>query len=415
MGEPPHEGARVKASNAAWERAAEVRRAARAWREAGAVGADVVAAVEERYPDPRVVPSFVFHWLMFVGVSAVILTGAAFLAALFRPGGAGFVPLALVVGAVCMAAAEALDASPRSTARGAVGAASFWGVVFLVLGVGFHLAEILHVKEEPGLDIVFGVAAILFGACAFRWGIPVEAGLGLASLFLLLSGGPWAWARWFAVGLLGAGLCHARLDRASLAPSSREAAAVCLAVNLAAAYASVNFLIMDTAALASLKTFRHVPSALPPGAGGLRILSAVVTGIFPLAILAWGLRTRRRLLIGMGAVFAALSFITLRYYVSLAPLWVVLTGAGLALAALGFFLERFLERGPARERGGYTAGPLFSGDAMPRGLDWVPAAAAFAPQAPAASPAAAPAEQGAPSGFTGQGGSFGGGGASGSF
>ena len=67
------------------------------------------------------------------------------------------------------------------------------------------------------------------------------------------------------------------------------------------------------------------PSASSPR---LFVLSAVGTALVPLVILTWGIGSRRTFLIDTGIVLLGLSLVTLRYYVHIAPLWVVLTGAG---------------------------------------------------------------------------------------
>ncbi len=124
----------------------------------------------------------------------------------------------------------------------------------------------------------------------------------------------------------------------------------------------------------------------------------------PIVFLAWGVRTRRTLLIDLGLVFAAASLATLRFYVHLAPLWALLTVAGTALVLGALGLNRFLRRGSNGERNGFTAAPLFSG----RRAETLQTAAVVAGFASA--PARAREGELAPGG-----GRFGGGGASGDF
>jgi uncharacterized membrane protein YgcG len=101
-------------------------------------------------------------------------------------------------------------------------------------------------------------------------------------------------------------------------------------------------------------------------------------------------------------VLLALSLVTLRHYVHLAPLWVVLTLAGAALVGLALAAERTLRRAPGGEIAGFTADPLFADERRAQALQIVPVVAAF-------TPAATVAEG---EGFAGGGGKFGGGGAS---
>jgi uncharacterized membrane protein YgcG len=126
------------------------------------------------------------------------------------------------------------------------------------------------------------------------------------------------------------------------------------------------------------------------------------TALLPVAVLAWGIRTRRVFLIDTGALFLVLSAVTLRHYVRVAPLWAVLAGAGAILLGVALALERWLSRGAGKERGGFTAEPLFSDESKARLLQTIPVAATLGPEA------TGPPEKA----FTPGGGSFGGGGAS---
>ena len=147
------------------------------------------------------------------------------------------------------------------------------------------------------------------------------------------------------------------------------------------------------------------PRAHRPGDVSL-LLAGVGSALYPLAILAWGLRSRDRALIAVGIVAAALSLATLRFYIHVAPLWVVLAVSGAALAGTSLLLERWLRSGRDGERYGFTASPLYDEGRRERLL---PVAAALA-LAPAAR--VLPDEQ---PGVNGRGGAFGGGGAAGSF
>lgn len=122
------------------------------------------------------------------------------------------------------------------------------------------------------------------------------------------------------------------------------------------------------------------------------------------AVLAWGLRSRRRTILGAGVLMAALSLATLRHYVHVAPAWLVLVGAGCLLIAGSVALERRLRAGANRQRFGFTAEALFENEARQQAVGVVAAAAAFSPEAPPR-----PGDTG--SHFTDGGGDSGGGGA----
>jgi uncharacterized membrane protein YgcG len=146
--------------------------------------------------------------------------------------------------------------------------------------------------------------------------------------------------------------------------------------------------------------------AAPPGGDLLWSLAVAATALVPAVLLALGLRGRRYPLLLLGAGTAMASLVTLRYYVHLAPLWVVLVLSGAALAALVFALRRYLESGPKGERHGFTAAPLFQDPARQR---WLEAGAAILTLSPEARPVHEEPK------FEGGGGEFGGGGASGQF
>ncbi len=140
------------------------------------------------------------------------------------------------------------------------------------------------------------------------------------------------------------------------------------------------------------------------------MLSTAATALLPPAFVAWGIRTRRTLILDLGLAFAAASLVTLRYYVHLAPLWLLVTLAGGALILGSLWLNRWLRGAPggAGERNGFTAAPLFSG----RGETLQAAAVLAAFTAPPAAVSASPPRDG---GFTPGGGRFGGGGSSADF
>ncbi len=134
----------------------------------------------------------------------------------------------------------------------------------------------------------------------------------------------------------------------------------------------------------------------------LAVLSAIATAVMPLAVFAWGARSRRTFILDTGIVLLALSLVTLRHYVHFAPLWVILTLSGAALVVLALALERALRCAPGGEIAGFTADPLFADERRAQALQLVPVVATFT-----AAPAAAEDK-----GFAAGGGKFGGGGAS---
>ena len=387
---------------AAWERAAEVREAADGWLRAGTIDGPTHGAITRAYPDPCVTPSVVWRVLTAALVTAVILCtlGAAWVA-VHR-----VVPtslLLLLVAVASLAATERLEASPRLARRGAAGATAFWGSVFVLGVLGLFLLDDAGVNLDRGLDGVLLAGALVWGVGCWRWGNPVFAVFAAASLFVYLGRLPLGRLLWVVAGTTMVGLAARRMDAIALPPSHRRAAMLVVASGVVAVYVAVNVYSLDARLLEDLR------SSAPRGAlsPGLFVLAAIATALLPLGVLAWAVRSRRTLLLDTGIALLALSLVTLRHYVHVAPVWVALTVSGAGLVSLALVVERVLRRGPGRERAGFTADPLFGDERRERALQTLPAIAAFTPAAPAAA-----AEEKA---FAGRGGAFGGGGASDKF
>jgi len=387
---------------AVWERAAEVRDAADGWLRARATDRPIREAVRDAYRDPCVTPSAVWRVLTTGMVTAVVLCtlGAAWIAT--RPDTAGRLALLLVVfAAACCVVTERLEASPRLARRGAAGATSFWGMLFLLVGLGVLLQDMPQVRGEHAFDAVLLAGAILWAAGCWRWGTPLFAAFSAGSLFLFLARLPLGRVLWVLAGAALAGLAVRRTDAASWAPSHRRAAMILLSTGVVAVYLAINVYSLDAQWLEAL--WQVAPTRVPPPPG-LVALTAVATAVLPIVILAWAWRSRRTFLLDTGIVLFAASLVTLRHYVHLAPPWVVLTASGAVLIAFALGVERALRRSPGGELADFTADPLFSDERRQQVFQTVPVVAAFTP----AATAAAPEDEG----FAGRGGTFGGGGAS---
>jgi MFS family permease len=390
----------MRPDSARWERAAEVRAAAQGWLQAGAIDQATLDAIGKAFPDPCIRPSTVWRALTAGMVTAIVLCTVGAFGIAFRARDTGLQVLLFLFAGACLVATEQMEASPRLARRGAAGAASFWAVVLFLAGFGLFLFTTIEILPHDALDAWLVAGALAWGASSWRWGNWLFAGFSAASLFVFLGRVPQGRVLCLLVGMALAALAARRLDDASWAPSHRRAAAVLVVTGLIAAYAAVNVYSLDMHLLESLRgSARMSVRPLP----GLFVLSAVGTAFFPLVILAWGIRSRRTFLIDTGIVLLGLSLVTLRYYVHLGPLWVVLTVSGAALVVFTLAVERALRRAPQGEISGLTANHLFVDERRQRALQIVPVVAAFTPPAPGQ-----PAEE---KGFAGGGGRFGGGGA----
>jgi len=394
----------MRPDSIAWERGAEVRAAADGWTRAGAIDAPTLEAIRNAYPDPGVTPSAVWRVLTAVMVTAVVLcTFGAFVLAT-RPREVGLSLLLWFFGAACVVATERLEVSPRFARRGAAGAAAFWSVLLFLGGLGLLLHEIPAIRGEDALRLFLLMSALSWAAACWRWGSPLFAGLSVASFLVLLAQVPFGRVLWIVVGVVLTGAAAQRLDDGALSPSQRRAAMVVLLAAVAAVYVALNICSLDQDLLQRLRPLapqRVVPSAV------LFAGAAVATAVLPLGVLAWGWRSRRTVLLDAGIVLVALSLVTLRYYVHIAPTWAVLLVSGATLVALALAIERALRRAPGGEQAGFTTDALFSDDRGQRVLQVVAVAGTLTP----AATAAASAEKS----FVPGGGASGGAGASGKF
>jgi hypothetical protein len=380
---------------------AEVRDAARSWREAGAINAPTLAAIEAAHPDPRPALSPAWKVLIFFLVTVAVYSVSFGAVELFHLKNVQPVFLGLLFGALLAASTEVLRGS-RFAGNGSDAAASFWAIVFLLEGFALQVLREPNRDYERMLTFLPLAAALLFGAACVHWGYSAYGVLAAMALFGLLGRFPAGRLAWILVAGFLIAATFRRLDRAALTPPHRRALAGVFAVSALSLYAAVNRYSVDQRLVESLQEVSQsgtAPSAI------IRILSSVATALLPVVFLAWGIRARRTLVLDLGLVFTALSLVTLRQYVYLGPLWALLSAAGAALILGALWLNRYL-RMRGGERRGFTAAPIFGGK---RGHT-LQAAAFVAGFANAPSPAGA--DRGDLS--TG-GGRFGGGGATGDF
>ncbi len=392
----------MRADVVAFERAAAVRGAARGWRRAGAIDEKSEFLVRKEYPDPRLLPTRVWRVLTFVLVTAIVLGIFLALAVGGIRGETGLALLCLFVGGACIVAAELQERSPPLARRGGAGATAFWACVLVTVGGAVLVAKASASHWDVVEDAALLLSALSWGAAFWRWRSPVHAVFSAASFFFLLGRLQSGRLLWIVAGAAVSALAGRHLDDSRWSPSRRTAAAALLVIGLVAVYGAANYWSVETQWIERLRA-AYARSASPSIAS--LVASEVATALMPVAVLAWGIRSRRTFLIDAGILFLALSAITLRHYVHIAALWAVLAVAGALILGVALALERWLSRGPGKERGGFTAEPLLSDEAGARLLQVVPVAATLTPSAPP------PADKG----FTPGGGSYGGGGASARF
>lgn len=379
------------------ERARVVREAFARWSEAGLVKSEVAREVAQLFPDDRVraaramaVLSAIFAAVAGVALLSLVATWTHYAFAAF------------VVAPLAAVAVELLMGPGRRKRSGVEEGVSVVFVIAVALAGFWLFDQAVGLRAQTALrwNLVHIAAACCFAWA--RWGMPLWAAPASVFGFCFLASS--AHGRWLLLGtalaltpVLSYGSKHPRL-----APSHRVGLAIALAIALAGAYLAINLQSLDERWIEALQWPSHSP---PQWAPIVRLAAIAGTALLPLAVLARGVASRDRLLVGCGALLAAASCVTVRAYVHIAPTWLLLVGAGGTCLGFALLLRRWLDGGPGRERGGFTAAELGSGGDPQRVGELVAVLATLTPAAPAPQP---------PRPRTG-GGEFGGGGASAGF
>lgn len=379
------------------DRSNEVRAAARAWNRAGAIDEKTLDAIQKQYPDDRSRVKPAFRVLLFL--LTFVAMGSAFAVLAFNE-----VPMRALLFLAALGSMALTELQIGELRRSSAGAEE----AMALLSFGFSVAALWWLFEDASGDFPWRflsvAAAVLAAAAAWRWGFSIFGALAVACLFRAMTN--WTGAR--AVWVLAALALLTPLLSASVsprhAPSHRRAADAALVTVLAALYFAVHLGSYDAGLLERGYWLGSFDGASEAG----RSLYIVGTAVVPLFLLALGIFLRRPLLLRMGVVLGVASLVTLRFYVHVAPLWVVLLACGGAAVAIGMLLNRYLASGPGGERHGFTAEPLFGEPSSSARVIEAGLGMALAPGSTLSETPGKP-------GFRGAGGEFGGGGASGKY
>ena len=379
------------------DRNAAVRAAARGWKQAGAIDEAALTAVEAAHPDDRRRLGPVFRVLLFLFALISINGALGFVGALIGFESETLPFLLFIFGIVLIVVTDVQIVLMRRRQGGTEAATSLAGIGYLV-GFAFWNFDDAHLKSGDAIAATLFVAALLLAVAAWRWGYPLYAGAAMAALLGSLTVFPSGRLFWIVLTLLAAPILFRMSNSVRLPPAHRASCATALGVALAGLYLALNLYSFDWGVI-EFRFLHRPPSELRGG-----FIAATI--LVPIVYLALGLRSRRWVFLILGLGTGIASLVTLRWYVHLAPLWVVLTVSGAALVAAVFALRRYLDSGPEKERHGFTAEPLFEDLAQRRILE---AGAAVMSLSPEARPV-----QEEPK-FAGGGGEFGGGGSSSEF
>jgi hypothetical protein len=379
-----------------------VRDAARAWRKAGAIDDAARDAILAAHPDDRrrLGPAFrALVWIFsFVAIHAffgIVMLGMS------GAGGGAIAFFAFAYGLALCAAAEALLSLSRCREMGVESAAAVAGVCYLLGGFAGLLEE--GTSHNFPVAVWLLAAAAVCAAAAWQWGYPLAAGLATVFAFALLARVPGGRLWWLLAGPAVAVAAFRLGDSGRLPPSLRQGARAAGVLGLLALYTALHLGSWDAGLVEDLGGRAMTPFLRD---GRLRYAAVLATALIPVAVLAAGILTRRRVLIRVGLLFGLASVATLRFYVHVMPLWLALILGGSAALALALVVRRSLHEGRDRERGGFTADPLFDGGTARGVAEMAAVVASLSPAAATPAPA---------SGLEPGGGRYGGGGASGTY
>ncbi len=403
----------MRADAALADRNGSIRAAARSWHKAGAIGEETLKAIEAAVPDDRARVGPVFRVLLFLftvfAAQAVFgfvwLVFGTVVSTFSRGQETLFAVMAIGFGIGLAVLTEFQIGRLKRSQGGTEAGTSFTALGFILAGLAWCVFEPLNLDNEIGIPLLLGIAAALLAMAAWRWGYPIYSAAATASVLAALTYLPGGRILWIVLPLVAAPFLVRLSDSARLPPALRHGCTAALLVAMVALYAAIHLGSFDLGALEVLRRdFAHLgPASRSPL---LRQLSIAATILVPIVFLAIGIRTRRYVFLPLGIGTGTASLVTLRVYVHVAPLWVVLTGSGVALVAVVFGLRRFLDSGPGKERGGFTTDPLFEDLARQRLLEAGAVLASFTPDARTVHEEPK---------YTGGGGEFGGGGSSSEF
>jgi len=384
------------------DRRHEVREAARGWRRASAIDDATLAAIVRVYPDDRVRLGPGFRSLAFIFTGLALNAFFFFVMAVFRPRDEALIgALAIAFGLFLCVLTDVQVGAFKRAEGGTESATALVGLAYVTGGIALLLFEVARLGERAALSWTFALAGAALATAAWRWGMPAVAALAGVCFFLLLGQGPLPRLLWIVAALVSIPALLAASEHPRVPPSHRRSLLVTLGLALAALYVCFHLGSWDAGLVESMRRGGHGlhESAWRPAA----ILG---TALIPPVVAAFGALTRRRLFLDLGLALGVASLVTLRFYVHVAPLWVVMTLSGGAAIAAALALRRFLASGAGGEQRGLTADPLFEDPARHRSLE-VAAVLVAGPAARAPATADRSLEPG--------GGRFGGGGASGEY
>jgi hypothetical protein len=400
----------VRPEIVAADRSFEVRRGATLWRKAGQIDEAQERSIAALHPDDRVRTTRLFRGLFFFftwfGFSSAYGLGSAIvLGILGEPAGfSGFALLSLGTGIAVLGAAEWLHTGRRMRRFG-VEEALVWIGLSNVIGGGLWLfVELLDLSTSWRLALGAWGCAGLATVAAWRWGTPATGYLAAGGLFVAVTQAPAAELVWLALAFaLAWPLGHLTIAP-QISPQGRKRFREAFVLVSIAAYFAIHVEIVELRLLARLGPAGFSREGLQ-ASDWMVGASLAAMAIVPLVWLGVGLARRFRPAIDLGALMLLVSLATFAFRARPQPEWLFLALAGVGFIALALVLKRFLSARAGAEWRGLTSLPLAEDRASAGAVETLATLAAFAPGARDLEAKA----------FAGEGGEFGGGGASAKF
>ncbi len=384
----------------------EIRRAIGRWRKAGAIDAATAATLHARFPDDRVRSRLPFRVLFFVLTIFAGGTAWGTMAAMF---GVGFHGREELVHAVWLAVLAVAAGWGGELAIGRLRLRGFGveeGLAALAVGFGtaaaFLFGEQLDLPDSGGFAALGLVIATLAGGVALRWGIPGSAAAASGGLLLALSRVATPKLAWFVAALALLPLARRRRRDPDVPVAWRRRAGEVFLVFAVALWLAAHPARLGHQGLLGDEAWTRLYPGLEELLTGI---GWVVVLVLPVALLVAGFAGRDRFELTLGAVGALAGGASLVDALDAGPVWAVLLLAGLLLGGFALACRRAFAARPERVRRGFTDRPLFGEEAEASWLELAATLAVFTP---------APRPESPPAGL-GEGGEFGGGGASSKF
>ena len=225
----------MRADAARADRNASLRAAARSWRKAEAIDEATLKAIEAAMPDDRQRVGPVFRVLLFLFSVLAISAGFGFVVMLIpemaNDKGGGVALFAILSGIVLIGLTELQTGRLKRAQGGTEAATSFTALGLLMGGLTWFLWELIDLSVEVEAPILLVTAALLLAAAAWRWGYPLYAALGTASLLAALTYLPGGRLLWIALAVAAAPLLMRLADSVRLPPALRHGFSAILLVS----------------------------------------------------------------------------------------------------------------------------------------------------------------------------------------